>query len=171
MSAPSPPPPGPETILDHAAWREAVPAPEAFVERCWAAAAAQEPGLLGPTAVLLADDEALQNLNRTFRGKDAPTNVLAFPSGQSAPMFLGDVALALETCSREAAQLGRALSDHAAHLVVHGLLHLIGYDHEHDEEAEAMEAAEIRILASLGVADPYGDRGSAGDDALDLGTR
>jgi probable rRNA maturation factor len=106
----------------------------------------------------LADDAALRALNLRWRGIDKPTNVLSFPaprdrSGQ-APT-LGDIAIAYETLAREAGELGVPLADHYRHLVAHGFLHLIGYDHETDEEAERMEALETRILARLGAADPY----------------
>lgn len=110
-------------------------------------------------AVLLADDEAVRALNRAWRGKDQPTNVLSFPApptpGLPGPCPLGDVVLAYETCAAEAAAEGKPLADHVSHLVVHGVLHLLGRDHDEDEAAEAMEALEVQVLASLGVADPY----------------
>jgi probable rRNA maturation factor len=96
-----------------------------------------------------------QALNARFRGKDAATNVLSFPA-PGADAGLGDVALALGVCEREAAEQGKTLADHLTHLTAHGVLHLLGYDHESDAEAEAMEARERAILAGLGVADPYG---------------
>jgi probable rRNA maturation factor len=131
----------------------------------------------------LADDAALRALNLRWRGMDKPTNVLSFPSAPPGPvnavadrvrrdpkgvqkdarlptgygsrLQLGDIALAFETLAREADELGVPLADHYRHLVAHGFLHLIGYDHETDEEAERMEALETRILARLGAADPY----------------
>lgn len=115
--------------------------------------------------VLLTDDEAVQKLNAQFRGLDKPTNVLSFPApeipGDPAPQ-LGDLALAGQTCAREAVDEGKSLPDHLAHLVVHGVLHLCGYDHETTGDAEEMEAFEREILASLGIADPYADGELAG---------
>jgi probable rRNA maturation factor len=114
--------------------------------------------------ITLADDAAQQALNRTWRGKDAPTNVLAFPAGApalpppaGAPLLLGDVVLAFETVRREAAEQNKPLADHLRHLVVHGVLHLLGYDHEQPADAATMENREIAILAELGVPDPYRD--------------
>ncbi len=110
--------------------------------------------------LLLADDAAIRVLNRDWRGKDTPTNVLSFPSDMPTPpgepRHLGDVALAFETVAREAAEEGKSVPDHVAHLVVHGILHLLGADHETDGEADAMEAREIEALARIGIADPYG---------------
>jgi probable rRNA maturation factor len=108
-------------------------------------------------AILLADDERVRSLNAAFRGKDAPTNVLSFPAGEGAPE-LGDIALAFGVCAREAAEQGKSLAHHLQHLTAHGVLHLLGYDHESDAEAEAMEATERAILAGLGVPDPYAPR-------------
>ncbi|WP_312814759.1 rRNA maturation RNase YbeY [Brevundimonas sp.] len=109
----------------------------------------------GDVVVLLADDEAVQDLNKRFRDKDRPTNVLSFPAAESAFPHLGDVVLGLEYCVEEAKAQGKTLKDHLSHLVVHGVLHLLGRDHVEDEEAEQMEAEEREILASLGIADPY----------------
>ena len=109
----------------------------------------------GAVSILLADDAAVRELNAEWRGKDQPTNVLSFPAAPSAAPHLGDIALAYETCAREAAEQGKPLADHLTHLVAHGVLHLLGWDHEADHEAEAMEAHEREILARLGVPDPY----------------
>jgi probable rRNA maturation factor len=110
-------------------------------------------------SLCLADDAQLQALNLRWRGLDKPTNVLSFPAappGRGAESItLGDIALAYETLAREASELGVPLADHYRHLVAHGFLHLIGYDHETAEEAERMEALETRIMARLGAADPY----------------
>jgi probable rRNA maturation factor len=110
--------------------------------------------------VLAADDARIATLNAAWRGKAGPTNVLSWPSaeGPAAPgeaRFLGDLALAYETCAAEAVAASVAPADHVTHLVVHGVLHLLGHDHEDDAEAEAMKALERKVLASLGVADPY----------------
>lgn len=111
-------------------------------------------------SIVLTDDAEQRQLNREWRGKDAPTNVLSFPQIEPfAPVvgILGDIILARQTLEREAADLGKSFSDHFTHLVVHGFLHILGYDHVEDDQAKAMEALETRILASLGVDDPYGD--------------
>lgn len=114
--------------------------------------------------VVLTDDAEQRRLNRDYRGQDKPTNVLSFalagpgetpPPG--APLLLGDVVLARETVAREAAEQQKPLADHLQHLVVHGVLHLLGYDHENDTEAAIMEKSEVAILARLGVPDPYRD--------------
>ncbi len=117
---------------------------------------------------LLADAE-VRALNRAFRGKDTPTNVLSFPSSaagglEGEPLFLGDVALAYETVVSEASAQDKTVLQHAAHLVVHGVLHLAGYDHDSDADAERMESAEGAILARFGISDPYRD------DAASLAT-
>jgi probable rRNA maturation factor len=118
------------------------------------------------TSILFTSDTEVHELNREWRGKDKPTNVLSFPmlardellalAPQGLPEMLGDIALAHETCAREAAEKDIAFADHAAHLIVHGLLHLAGYDHEiSPADAEAMEQLEIKALALLGIANPY----------------
>jgi len=124
------------------------------------AAAAEKRGLSegGDVSLCLADDAALRALNLSWRGFDKPTNVLSFcaaPGRAGEAQTLGDIALAYETLAREAEDFGVPLADHYRHLLVHGFLHLIGYDHETDGEAERMEALETKILARLGVADPY----------------
>ncbi|QIQ85666.1 rRNA maturation RNase YbeY [Erythrobacter sp.] len=124
-------------------------------------------------SVLFTSDEEVHELNREWRGRDKPTNVLSFPMLERAdllalrpegpPVLLGDIALAFGVCTREAEAKGIALEAHAAHLIVHGLLHLAGHDHvETDAQAEAMERLEIAALAKLGLADPYGDRDTTG---------
>ena len=118
-------------------------------------------------SVLFTGDAEVHTLNREWRAKDKPTNVLSFPMiaradllvlpHTGAPELLGDLALACETCAREAQDKGVPLADHAAHLLVHGLLHLAGHDHEtSSEDAATMEALEIKALARMGIADPYG---------------
>ena len=119
-------------------------------------------------SVAFTSDAEVHALNREWRGKDKPTNVLSFPmlergelldlAPQGPPELLGDIALALETCEREAADKGISLEHHTAHLLIHGLLHLAGYDHEtSSEDAHEMERLEIKALATMGIADPYGD--------------
>ena len=115
----------------------------------------------GSVSLCLTGDAEVRTLNVRWRGIDEPTNVLSFPAAPSeraseTPM-LGDIALAYETLAREAEESGASLADHYRHLVAHGFLHLIGYDHQTDEEADRMEELETRILARLGVADPYAD--------------
>jgi probable rRNA maturation factor len=130
---------------------------EEFLSRALAAAAAAE-NTAGSVSVLLGDDVSIAALNKQFRGKDAPTNVLSFPAAEvGAPDdgFLGDIALAAETIAAEAEFQGKSFDNHAAHLIVHGFLHLLGYDHMNEADAEAMEARERAILVSLGIDDPY----------------
>jgi probable rRNA maturation factor len=144
---------------------------QGLVERAAAAALQVVPELANPrlsTSVLFTGDAEVQALNRQWREKDKPTNVLSFPMldrgdllalpVKGPPELLGDIGLAYETCAREAAEKGVTLESHAAHLVIHGLLHLTGLDHElSPADAAAMEALEIKALALLGIADPYGD--------------
>ncbi len=139
--------------------------------------------------VALEDDESVRALNRDFRGVDRPTNVLAFAALEAAdgsalavppaspddpdagePLALGDVIVALETTRDEARRDGKALEDHLVHLVVHGVLHLLGHDHQADAEAERMEALETRVLAGLGIADPHAPPGLPASGVDRLGT-
>ena len=117
-------------------------------------------------SIRLASDDEVRALNRQYRAKDKPTNVLSFPMVQSdlidtlcnhddGEVLLGDIVLAHETCAREAKERGVPVKDHATHLIVHGVLHLLGYDHMNDAEAEAMEAIERDVMAALGLHDPY----------------
>ena len=142
-----------DVVVDDPAWTDADPA-AALAARTAAVAALAHEGADGDLTVLLADDARLQALNARFRGKDAPTNVLAFPAAGGAD-WLGDIALAFGVCAREAEEQGKPLSDHLQHLTAHGVLHLLGYDHQTSSEAEAMEACERAILKGLGVPDPY----------------
>jgi probable rRNA maturation factor len=108
-------------------------------------------------SIVLCDDAFIADLNRRWREIDKPTNVLAFPAGgdPATAAVLGDIVIAFETAAREAKEAGISLNDHVAHLLVHGFLHLVGYDHVDDVEAEEMERLEVRTLALLGIADPY----------------
>lgn len=171
-----PPSTGPSThdeiavILRDARWHEVLDA-EALARRA-AAAALARPEVRSrragaeaegwELALVLADDGLVRELNRRYRGRDAPTNVLSFadvdaegPRAAGMPRLLGDVVLARETVLREAADQGKRPGDHLAHLVVHGILHLLGWDHESESEAERMEALERSILDDMGIADPY----------------
>jgi probable rRNA maturation factor len=108
-------------------------------------------------SIVLGGDDRVRALNRTYRKKDRPTNVLSFPQGgrNDGRRLLGDVVLAFQTAEREAEDQGKPFADHATHLLVHGLLHLLGYDHGEDDDAAIMEAEEARVLKGLGIADPY----------------
>lgn len=142
-----------EVEIEDEAWTAASPEAARLAER---AATAALGAVRGDVVILLTDDAAIQDLNARFRDKDRPTNVLSFPAAESAFPHLGDVVLAHSYCAAEAEVQGKTLDDHLTHLVVHGVLHLLGRDHEVEVEAEEMEAEEREILAGLGVADPYG---------------
>lgn len=155
-------------------WPAAIPDAVTLVERAVRGALAKVPAARLPEGALevsavLADDETVQRLNRDFRGKDSPTNVLSFaehdaatPPVPDAPAFLGEIVLALETLCAEATAQGKTAADHVVHLTVHGVLHLLDYDHERGpEEAAEMETQEVAILAGLGIGDPYGDADTA----------
>ena len=125
-----------------------------------AALAGARPKIAGAAelSIVLTDDAEQQELNRDWRGKDAPTNVLSFPQIEPfSPVIgiLGDIVLGRETIEREAAELEKPFAHHFTHLVVHGFLHILGYDHLEENEALRMEGLETRILATLGVPDPY----------------
>lgn len=135
---------------------EKQPEVEAMLRRAIAEAAADVSTSVAELAIVLTDDSRIRALNRVWRGIDKPTNVLSFPCaerGESA--LLGDIVIAYETMAREAAAQGIPFLHHLAHLAVHGFLHLHGYDHEADDEAEKMERLERAILARLHIADPY----------------
>lgn len=148
-------------------WAELLPDAEARCQSL-ARAAVAAGSSLGDSpceiSIVLADDATVRTMNREWRGKDAPTNVLSFaalddedaPVVPDAPVLLGDIILALGVCRSEAEEQGKSLSDHFSHLVVHGVLHLLGWDHEEDDiEADQMESLEISILTEFGIADPY----------------
>jgi probable rRNA maturation factor len=136
-------------VLD-AGWRRALPGIERLVRMAVRAALGRRRRSL---VVALANDAEVRNLNARDRNKDKPTNVLSYPSGEKS--FLGDVVLARQTVWREARSQRKTVRSHVCHLVVHGTLHLLGYDHENEPEAKRMEGMERRILAKLGIADPY----------------
>lgn len=161
-----------EVALRSARWRRHLPDAARRAKtaaRAALAAAAVRRRIGGANAELslvLADDGTVRTLNRLWRGCDRPTNVLSFPASSGriaagAPLLLGDVVLAFETVAREAQAQGKPLAHHLAHLVTHGVLHLVGFDHEEDRAARRMESLERRILAGLSIADPYRERRTA----------
>ncbi|MBP2559804.1 putative rRNA maturation factor [Neorhizobium galegae] len=124
------------------------------------------PKIAPELSLVFTDDAAIKEINAEWRGKDKPTNVLSFPAfplepGKMPGPMLGDIVIARETVEREAVDLDKSFEDHLTHLLVHGFLHLFGYDHMQTDEAERMEALETRILATLGLSDPY-----AGQDPI-----
>jgi probable rRNA maturation factor len=148
---------GPIDIAVESSRWAAFPAIEAAVRHAIEAALA-ETDADAEVSVMLADDAKIRELNRVWLGKDKPTNVLSFPAPdaqQGAARFLGDIVLAFETVEREAAEESKSLEHHAAHLVVHGALHLLGYDHEVYSDGDRMEDRVRVVLARLGIADPY----------------
>ena len=150
-------PPAVEIMVDSARWK-AKRNTKALLQRAIAAAAAAVPTAGGEVAIVLTDDKAIRALNRDWRKKNAPTNVLSFPASEprgATPRLLGDIVIAYETTEREARAERKPFAHHLTHLAVHGFLHLVGYDHVADDEAEAMEGLETSILARLGVPDPY----------------
>jgi len=149
--------PAVDIIAQSPLW-QAVPDAEPALRRAIAEAASMVSTTDGELAIVLTDDSSIRVLNREFRGKDAPTNVLSFPAAElppGAPVLLGDIVIAYETTAREAAAEDKPFMHHLAHLAVHGFLHLLGYDHAAEEAADAMERLEIAILARFGVPDPY----------------
>jgi probable rRNA maturation factor len=157
------PDPAVDVLIESDAW-QVLPGAEDIVRRAIAVAANSKGTTHHPgteLSVLLCDDETIEGLNARWRGQGRPTNVLSFPAPPprgAAPdgkVRLGDIAIAYETVAREAGEQGKPVSDHLSHLVVHGFLHLLGYDHHMDGEAEQMERLERDILARIGIADPY----------------
>ncbi len=156
-----------EVLVVAEGW-QAAPDAEAAIHRALATAATMVDADLGHAelAVMLTDDAGMRTLNNNWRGIDKPTNVLSFPALQPTgpvragdpPRMLGDIAIAYETTRREADGERKPFDHHLSHLAVHGFLHLIGYDHENDADAEAMENLETEILAQLGIPDPHADR-------------
>lgn len=144
-----------EIIADAAPWNSLEGLEGQVISAVHAAFAACQKAPCGLIAVLCTDDARMRELNRDFRGKDAATNVLSFPAPPSPAGSWGDIALAYETLAREAAAQAKPLAHHLTHLVVHGTLHLLGFDHETETEADDMEAIEIAALAGLGLPNPY----------------
>lgn len=148
--------------IENGAWED-ISALESQAQKCFETVMDHkikgvQPGLV---AVLLTDDAEVRRLNKTYRSIDKPTNVLSFPAdfpaGPDELPPLGDIVMAYETCCTEATAKGVSVLDHFSHLLVHGLLHLFGYDHMEAEEALEMEALEVQLLSKIGVADPYSD--------------
>ncbi len=146
-----------DLIVEDEAW-DSLGGKAALAETAIAAAQCEIDDILpGVVAVLLTGDDAVARLNKSFRGKEGPTNVLSFPASEHADNHLGDIAVAWGVVEREAADKRISVEDHLRHLIVHGFLHLQGYDHQDDDEAEHMEDLERRALARLGVSDPYAE--------------
>ena len=144
-----------DITLRHAQWSEDIPEFKALIESavCKTLDMANYASPEAELSIVLADNEFVQGLNKQWRGKDKPTNVLSFP--QDEPGLLGDIILAYETVLAESELQNKDFADHTAHLLVHGLLHLLGHDHEEDHEAETMETLEISILQALNIKNPY----------------
>ncbi|MBN8979873.1 MAG: rRNA maturation RNase YbeY [Rhizobiales bacterium] len=157
-----------EVLITAGCWQDARDA-EAIIHRAIeaAAAAVDAETFDAELAIMLTDDDGIRTLNKNWRGIDKPTNVLSFPALQptgprdddDAPRMLGDIAIAYETTRAEADAEHKPFENHLSHLAIHGFLHLIGYDHEKDDDAEVMEELERRILSQLGIPDPYAIEG------------
>lgn len=154
-----------DIIRESSLW-DAEPGVDALIEKALETAAAEVSTREAELAIVLSDDSQVRRLNSQWRGIDKPTNVLSFPSpdarqnpdddeDEAGPRLLGDIVIAFETTAREAKEEDKPFAHHLSHLAVHGFLHLVGYDHENDADAERMEACERTILARLDVPDPY----------------
>ena len=151
-----------EVVVRSARWRK-VPNAQTIVKAAILAAAKAVSTRPAELAIVLHDDSAIRVLNRQWRGQNAPTNVLSFPAAppgkrRSASPYIGDIVIAFQTTAREAVAEGKPIGHHLAHLAVHGFLHLLGYDHEVERDAAAMERLERRILRHLAIPDPYAPR-------------
>ncbi len=145
-----------EIVEDNGDWSHVAGLDHLIETAAQAAVAAADGRVPGFVSVALSSDATVSDLNGRFRGKPKPTNVLSFPAGDGAPEGqIGDIILGLETVQREAVEQSIPLEHHVQHLVVHGVLHLLGYDHETATDAERMEAIEIEVLSKLGIANPY----------------
>ena len=149
-----------EIIVEDRGWLAVAKDVRVQVRRAAKAALLREGALRPELTILLTSDERMRTLNRQYRGKDRPTNVLSFPTVAKVA-YLGDMAIAHGTTVREAEASGKPVLHHMLHLVVHGVLHLLGYDHQAPKQAEAMESLETEILAEVGIPDPYQRRGRA----------
>jgi probable rRNA maturation factor len=148
-----------EVMVRSARWRRR-PQAKSIVKKAVLAAAKAVSTPRTELAIVLADDSAIRTLNRDWRGKNAPTNVLSFPAaapgkGRPGSPYIGDIVIAYRTVEREAVAEGKPFNHHLAHLTVHGFLHLLGYDHENDRDAKKMELLERKILKRLAIPDPY----------------
>jgi probable rRNA maturation factor len=157
-----------DVLIDSGHWKSARGI-RTLVRRAVAQAAGTQSTSEAELAIVLTDDSAIRQLNRLWRDVDAPTNVLSFPAAtrhsEDEPAHLGDIVLAYQTIAREARAEGKPFAHHVAHLAIHGYLHLVGFDHEHDEDAEAMERAERKILRRLSIPDPYRQNAGKGRSA------
>jgi probable rRNA maturation factor len=161
--------PAVEIVIESPLWK-AQRSAKALLRRAISEAGTMVPAAEGEIAIVLTDDAAIRVLNRDWRRKDAATNVLSFPTrgprvAPGIPRLLGDIVIAYETTEREARAEHKPFAHHLAHLAVHGFLHLAGYDHQEDDDADAMERLETLILAQLAIPDPYIARGAADRDA------
>ena len=148
-----------EVIVRSARWRKR-PTAKTIVKKAVLAAAKAVSTPPAELAIVLGDNSAIRALNRDWRGKNAPTNVLSFPAAaagktRSASPYIGDIVIAYQTVAREAVAEGKPFSHHLAHLAIHGFLHLLGYDHENDRDAQKMERLERKILKRMAIPDPY----------------
>jgi probable rRNA maturation factor len=143
-----------DVVVENARWKKISPRMRARMKRA-ALAALERKKAKGRLTILLGSNARLKSLNALFRGKNKPTNVLSFPAGDNADRYLGDVAIAYGVVKAEARESGKHFGDHLAHLAVHGVLHLLGHDHEKPGQAAWMEGLEREILAEFGIADPY----------------
>jgi probable rRNA maturation factor len=163
-----------DVLIDSDRWKSADNI-RTLVRRAVAEAASAQSTSERELAIVLTDDSAIRQLNRLWRGVDAPTNVLSFPAAtkqaEDEPAHLGDIVLAYQTIAREAETEGKPFTHHVAHLAVHGYLHLIGFDHEQDDDAEAMEQTERKILHRLSIPDPYRQNAGKGHTAQRRKTR
>ncbi|MHB8284076.1 MAG: rRNA maturation RNase YbeY [Caulobacteraceae bacterium] len=148
-----------EVEIEDEAWTTALPDAERWtLDAAKAALTLVDADPAYALTILLTDDASIQDLNAQFRDKDKPTNVLSFPAAETALPHIGDIALAYGVCAKEAQEQNKTLREHLVHLTTHGVLHLIGYDHETDADAEVMEEMERDVLRGFEISDPYASR-------------